>query len=249
MVLAREEVKLPYSRVFVGTDDPIEERDLVEFRLLFAGELLPSGGTNRRAKEKHAIRRIFHPQLRRLWSVEDNLRQLAVSRGLDDGSDPRPIHERTKPFTEEDRQRREQIQFDSGIRATGMRWRRGDFYCVPLVTADMVLRCSFDILLLRPETERFIFEGGDIDGQVKTLFDALRIPKEMNETGGMGPQEDETPFFCLLEDDRLITEVHVTADKLLLLPNRKEVKENEAFVVIHVKLNHRNARSFDNWFG
>ncbi len=130
-----------------------------------------------------------------------------------------------------------------------MRWRRGDFHCVPLVTADMVLRCGLDILLLRPETERFIFEGGDIDGQVKTLFDALRIPKEMSETGGMGPQEDETPFFCLLEDDRLITEVRVSADKLLLLPNQKEVKENEAFVVIHVKLNHRNARTFDNWFG
>ena len=210
----------------------------MEFRLLYEGELLPSGGTNRRAREKHAIRRKFHPQLRHLWTVEENLRELAMRRG----DDPRPVNERLRPITGQE-------QFDYGIKATGGNWRKAGYDLVPLVTTDMALRCSLDILLLRPETERFIFEGGDIDGQVKTLFDALRIPKDEGETGGMGPQEDETPFFCLLEDDKLITEVRVTADKLLLLPNHREVKENEAFVVIHVKLNHRNARTFDNWFG
>src|SRR5436190_9450287 len=168
MAFAREEVKLPYSRVFIGTGDPIEERDLVEFRLLFAGELLPSGGTNRRAKEKHAIRRIFHPQLRRLWSVEENLRELAIARCPDDG-DPRPVNERTQLIT---RKEQSDYRFDSGMKATAKRWRRADYELIPLVTADMVLRCSLNILLLRPETERFIFEGGDIDGQVKTLFDA-----------------------------------------------------------------------------
>jgi integrase len=75
---------------------------------------------------------------------------------------------------------------------------------VPLVTADMGLRCSLDILLLRPEEDRFIFNAGDIDGQIKTLFDALRMPKDLKETGEVGPQQDETPFFCLLEDDKLI---------------------------------------------
>jgi hypothetical protein len=113
----------------------------------------------------------------------------------------------------------------------------------------MALRCSLDILLLRPEEDRFIFNAGDIDGQVKTLFDALRMPKGVNETGGVGPEGDETPFFCLLEDDRFITEVNVTTDKLLLLPTQRDVKANDALVVIHVKLNHKNARTFDNWFG
>ena len=75
---------------------------------------------------------------------------------------------------------------------------------VPLVTADMGLRCSLDILLLRPEEDRFIFNAGDIDGQIKTLFDALRMPNDLKETGEVGPQQDETPFFCLLEDDKLI---------------------------------------------
>ena len=37
--------------------------------------------------------------------------------------------------------------------------------------------------------------------------------------------------------------------KLLLLPTERDVKPNDALVVIHVKLNHKNARAFDNWFG
>jgi hypothetical protein len=45
----------------------------VEFRLLYEGELLPSAGTNKRTAEKHAIRRAFHPQLRRLWNTNSNL--------------------------------------------------------------------------------------------------------------------------------------------------------------------------------
>jgi hypothetical protein len=211
----------------------------MEFRLLYEGELLPSAGSNKRASEKHAIRKIFHPQLRRLWTVQANLRELATRRS---GEDPRPINEHLQPITEQE-------QFDFGIRATGMKWSRAGYQFVPLVTADMALRCSLDVLLLRPEEDRFIFNAGDIDGQVKTLFDSLRMPKDLNETGGVGPEGDETPFFCLLEDDRLITEVNVTTDKLLLLPTQRDVKANDALVVIHVKLNHKNARTFDNWFG
>lgn len=103
--------------------------------------------------------------------------------------------------------------------------------------------------MLRPEEERFILRRGDIDGQLKTLFDALRMPENDSETGGAGPQEDEAPFYCLLQDDRLISQIRVTTDQLLLLPNQREVKANDVHVTIHVSLNHKNARSFDNFFG
>jgi len=56
-------------------------------------------------------------------------------------------------------------------------------------------------------------------------------------------------LFCLLEDDRLITEVRVTTDRLLLLPNKPTVKPNDCFAVIHVTLNHKYAKAYDNWFG
>jgi len=140
-------------------------------------------------------------------------------------------------------------RFALGVKAAGRKWNRGGFNLVPLVTPDMSLRCSLDITLLRPEESRFIYTQGDIDGQLKTLFDALRIPANTGETGGMGPQDDEDPLFCLLEDDRLISEVRVATDQLLLLPNQREVKPNDAHAVIHVKLNHRNARTWDNYFG
>jgi hypothetical protein len=114
----------------------------------------------------------------------------------------------------------------------------------------MALRCTIDILLLRPEMEeRFLLQRGDVDGQVKTIFDALRIPESLDETGGIRPTGDEVPFFCLLEDDRLITEVRVTTDRLLLLPNQTKVQPNDCFAVIRVRLNHKSARTFGDVFG
>jgi len=227
--------ELPCTRVYINTGDPIEDSDLMEFRLLYEGELLPSGGSNSRAPEKHAIRRTFHPQLRRLWYLNHNLRQLATRAGG-------RIATSTEPQMAE-------TFVSDGCRAIGQQWNRVGYEFVPLVTAAFALRCSLDILLLRPEEDRFIFTSGDIDGQVKTLFDALRIPANLEEAGGIGPQDGESPFFCLLEDDRLISEVRVNADQLLLLPQQKKVKANDCFVVIHVRLNHTTPRTFDNYFG
>jgi hypothetical protein len=208
----------------------------VEFRLLYEGELPPSGNNNKRPREKHEIRRRFHPQLRRLWSMESNLRELAARRWL------ASVNANCPPTTDPER-------FDLGIKAMGEKWVKAGYECVPLVTSDMDLRCGLDILLLRPEEDRFIFQSGDVDGQLKTLFDALRIPQNPEETGRASPLADECPLFCLLEDDRLISDVRVNTDRLLLLPGQRAVKPNDAFVVIHVTLNHRPHRTFDNYFG
>jgi hypothetical protein len=213
---------LPYSRVEIGTGEPIEQEGLVEFRLLYQGELLPSGNKKTRPAAKHAIRRQLHPQLRRQWQLHKILRQYA----RDLGNQYDPIQLET-----------EQQQFDHGIAAIGKRWAMFGYQFIPLVTSEHFVRCALDILLLRPEENRFILEQGDIDGQVKTIFDALRLPKSPNQLAGMKAQKDETPFFCLLEDDRLISEVRVNADQLLLLPDQKEVKANDAFAVVHVKIN------------
>jgi hypothetical protein len=237
MMGEREKIALPYEHVYVNTGEPNEEIDLVEFRLLFEGNL-PSSGNRARAEHKHAIRQKFHPQLRRLWQTNPNLRQLASHKAA---------NARSAGF---DYQRTvDENDFDRGIRTIGHNWSKAGFDWVPLITSDMVLRCSIDILILRPEGERYIFTQGDIDGQVKTLLDALQMPRNAAEADNRRPDEDENPFFCLLENDRLVSEVKVTADHLLLLPNQKEVGSDDAFVVTHVKANHRHARSFDNYFG
>lgn len=230
----------PNEYLEIGTGDPIESENLVEFRLLYSGELLPSGGANSRAGEKHAIRRHFHPQLRRLWNIKPNLRQLADQAFLYSPE----LRENPAPVV-----RTEQERIEIGLTTIGTQWSRAGYNFVPLVTPGMSLRCSLDVLLLRPSDKQLVLRQGDLDGQLKTLFDALRIPETLAEAGGTGPQEDETPFFCLLQDDRLISEVRVVSDELLLLPQHKELKANDCFAVIHVKINHNPPRSFDNYFG
>src|SRR5262245_38768061 len=41
-------------------------------------------------------------------------------------------------------------------------------------------------------------------------------PKENSQIRNLTPQADENPFFCLLEDDRFISDIGVTTDRLLL---------------------------------
>jgi hypothetical protein len=204
----------------------------LEFRLLYAGELLPSGNRNTRPAEKHAIRRKLHPQLRRQWQLHKVLRQYAGYLG--NQYDPLPLES-------------EQERFEHGISAIGKHWPMFGHEFVPLITSEDSVRCSLDILLLRPEEDRFIFKQGDVDGQVKTVFDALTLPRSIEQVGGGGPQIDEMPFFCLLEDDRLISEVRVNADQLLLLPDHRDVKANDAFAIIHVQISARYPGTVGNF--
>jgi hypothetical protein len=223
-------LELPHSCVYLGPEDPVEQEDLLEFRLLYQG-LLPSSGNASHVPWKHNIRKTFHPQLRRLWSLLPNLRQYATYQD----------HGRYQGSEAEER-------FQSGLCSIGENWQRAGYNFVPLVTGKFALRCSLDILLLRPGEEKFILSQGDIDGQVKTLFDSLKMPTQTVDVHGDVPEDDEKPFFCLLEDDRLVSEVHVTTDHLLLLPGEREVKPTDCFAVIHVRINHRHPGAFDRWF-
>jgi hypothetical protein len=112
------------------------------------------------------------------------------------------------------------------------------FRFIPLVTEKQHLRCNIEILFLRHEdTENLIFQGGDIDGRVKTIFDALRMPNAGELTTRDKPDTDEDPFFVLFEDDKLISQVTVSTEQLLLLPEKKEIRPNDAFLQIRVELN------------
>jgi hypothetical protein len=50
------------------------------------------------------------------------------------------------------------------------------------------------------------------------------------------PSGDENPMYCLLEDDKLISDVRVNADQLLGLPDAPEMDKNDVFLVIDVKM-------------
>lgn len=100
-----------------------------------------------------------------------------------------------------------------------------------LVISGLHLIAELDILFLRPAPPGdLVSHGGDIDNRIKTLLDALRIPQP-NEL----PSDalvDDPPFFCLLEDDSLVTSFAVRTDRLLD-PN---ADEQDVHVVIHVKV-------------
>lgn len=94
----------------------------------------------------------------------------------------------------------------------------GNCKFVSLVHPYLKIFAELDVLLLRAGVPGSILVGGgDIDNRIKTLFDALRAPDKTQELpAGWNPGEGESPLFCLLADDRLITRVNVETDRLLV---------------------------------
>ena len=152
--------------------------------------------------DKHELRKAFHDQFKVLW------KQVPLVDNLDLLEDP-PKKNRISIIT----------GFD-------------DFKFAPLVCEKLHLICELDIILLRPEAPgSVVTQGGDIDNRLKTLFDSLRMPKNQNEIPSNISSEDlDTPFFCLLEDDNLITKVNVSTDRLL----RENAGQNDVLIVLHV---------------
>jgi len=136
---------------------------------------------------KHELRRHFHQQLKKLWSQKPLVEMPAWIQAV---KDPQHHHflRPMAPFT-----------------------------FAPLVTEEVNAVAELSLTLLRPEPPGgLITQGGDIDNRLKSLFDALAMPRQANAlpTGSI-PAADEDPLFCLLEDDSLIVSVSVRTEQLL----------------------------------
>lgn len=115
----------------------------------------------------------------------------------------------------------------------GDKFVRGDVRFVPLVCEYFNTVCLLDVLFLRRDRPGSIVQsGGDIDNRLKVLFDALRVPSQ-SELGPERPELDRNRFYCVMEDDALITQVKVTTDRLLT-PRRHDEAENDVHVILHV---------------
>jgi len=175
--------------------------DFMRFTLFYRGPLHAASRKETRAEEKQVLRRAFHKQLADLWFTHPAF-----------GSGVGNIMDQWLQISDEN-----QIANRPGnmIRA----YDYGAFRFVPLVTNGLKLRCELDILFLRKEPPGYIFDGetGDVDNRLKVLFDALRMPKASDkELPAIDrPREGERPFFCLLEDDKLITCFNVETERLL----------------------------------
>jgi hypothetical protein len=190
-------------------------RDIMEFRLTYEGLLLGSSRDSKRTKHKHELRRVFQRQLRRLFGVHPAFRNFRpaeanIAAGLL-GSDP-------------------------VYRSVLARFERCGYRFFPLATRDLSLLCSVSILFLRPDVPGGVIRSGDIDNRMKTIFDALRMPASKDELGGYDvPEAEEEPFFCLLEDDSLISHAEVETDTLLQ-PTGAQWEANDARLVITIRL-------------
>lgn len=160
-------------------------------------------GNNRRAEHKHLIRVQFHPQLKLLWNY------VPLS-GLSSSLTP--------PSKQND---------------TSILVKRHGIDFAPLVNNTYKLRADLDILLLEP------FVAGqqkprtaDLDNRIKTLIDGLRPPDKRQEFSKEAREYySDSPFHCLLEDDSLISNVSVTADRLL-----DATTEEESMAIIRVAI-------------
>lgn len=227
----------PSVYVEIGNGEPIKGDDLVEFRLLYSGELHAASGGNTRVEEKHAIRRELHPQLKRLWATHKGLMELAAHHSAAPGY--------RLPSTPEEHEQASQMinnyggtewHRQQGLRYFAKKWERCGCGFIPLITEAIIVRCAIDILFLRPEEPGRILQSGDLDNRIKTLFDGLRLPANLDECGGIAPSGEFDPMYCLLEDDQLISEVRVVTDRLLVLPKSTVVSKHDVFLVMHVNL-------------
>jgi hypothetical protein len=169
----------------------------MRFVLTYDG-LLPSSGS---PSDKHNIRVQIHRQLKRQWDVDPCLTSIRNEKPLS----PR------RPNESSDLRQLEKLSTYELVR-----FSCGSFCFIPLVTKNLHLTCSLDITFLRPEEPgQLIRHGGDIDNRIKILFDGLRVPRE-NEVSAFSTGEGEEPFYCLLEDDSLVTGLQVRTERLLV---------------------------------
>jgi hypothetical protein len=189
---------------------PLTIGEEVNFRLTYDGPLKAASQSETRRVEKHEIRRVFNRQLWQLFEQRDS--------GSFMDAEFKALQEQPEinPF---------------------MRVKRGNFRFLALVRQKLNLVCDLDILFLRRENPgQLIQDGGDLDNRIKVLFDALRIPQDDNEIRGLEPIGDWEPlFFCLTEDDKLITGFRIVTDRLLE-PAKSDAEQNHVRLIINVEI-------------
>jgi hypothetical protein len=116
--------------------------------------------------------------------------------------------------------------FETPLTGYLFRRRLQDLWFIPLITMPMEAHCHLALRVgRRMKPGRLIFDGGDLDGRLKTLFDSLAVPKDEGALPD-GSTGDDGEVLCLLADDNLITGLTIESYRLLgdgLGPNYVDV--------------------------
>jgi hypothetical protein len=226
------------------------EGPALRFRLTYKGPLQASqrdpleGQKVRLADHKQEIRQQFHRQLRNLWVNNKFLSETRIT--------PSRLAKLNQPITD--------LSWNMGaigepetrlIDQIASQYPYFGYQFVPLVREDMSVSCLLDVLFLRRDSPGSVLHAGDIDNRMKTLIDALRIPKMAQELGKYSvPDRHERPFFVLLEDDKLVSGFSVESDTLLDYGNEgnsvsRDVDLREVNLIISVSIVPYNATLFN----
>jgi hypothetical protein len=228
----------------------------MRFRLTYEGELRatqrdPRGAEpDKLALHKHAIRRQFHGQLRRLWQTNRFLsehkvwpKDYALFPPPDGVSSIADIPAKGTFYWGGGPDTR--IPLIEALAAQRQN-NRFNYRFVPLVRDGIFLLCSLDILFLRRDIPGSLIQAGDIDNRIKTLIDALRCPQSANEIPlGAEPRAGDDPFFCLLEDDKFVSHFAVETDTLLDPITDDDADRRKVKLVITVELRPYHVTSFN----
>lgn len=244
-----------YPFIYGWSNPEFERPDLVtimEIRLIYKGQLLATGNDHlkpvspERDRDIHRIRRDIHQQLKTLWDKHPTLVAKKNTGWMDWATDWKS-HSGNWFLIKQWRETRSDEMppnVHTEIEALGNRFKKCDFQFVPLVNDLFNTVCALDILFLRREDPGQLIttqSGGDIDNRIKTLLDALQIPSSCTQIDGL-PTSDETPFYTLLQDDGLVTELKVTTDRLLM-PLGKREQQNDVVLIIHAHI-----KTSQSWF-
>jgi hypothetical protein len=199
----------------------------MRFTLTYDGEL-GSSGNSPKPEEKWQIRRALHPQLAELWQTHPVLSRLAYVAIPQSGGFWTVEQHHKEPFAPRPN--------NPGDRALCGPIEVGGAKFIPLVRDSMASICHLQILFLRKEAPgKLIKQAGDLDNRIKTLFDALRMPN-LDEMRLINGPIDE-PFYCLLEDDTLISGFEVNSGYLLSRPGAN-LKDVHLVIEVIIKVTH-----------
>lgn len=184
----------------------------MHFTLYYDGPL-HSAAKKGLPREKQAIREALYPQLLTLWNTHEalpsapkngtwsNWPKWQWSNGL-----LFPWHEHLSVVKMKSASEKE-IKFVPLV-------RRDDKPGLELYERLFML-CELNVLFLRPGPPGKVLQTGDIDNRLLTLSDALCVPKKDQFENLTVNHNVNDPFFCLLEDDSVISSWSVRTAQLL----------------------------------
>jgi hypothetical protein len=205
---------------------------IMKFTLTYDGELRANG----RPTHKSAIREQLSPQLEELWRIHPVLIEINQARYVptEKGYLVSTIHHSVEP--------KAMPRPPVGHIDLCERISRGPWNFLPLVRDSLALQCGLHITFLRKEPPGKVYQGGDIDNRLKTFLDALSVPNADQIPSGT-PSFD--PTYCLLEDDSLISGLHVESERLLTRPDSSK---HEVRLIVNVDVRVVRARIYNQLF-